>query len=41
MPKKKKVKKTKIPKKSKISKIKSKVKLGIKNSAQKAQTPRV
>ena len=38
MPKKKKVKKTKIPKKSKISKIKSKVKLGIKNSAQKAQT---
>ena len=39
MPKKKKVKKTKIPKKSKISKIKSKVKLGIKNSAQKAQIP--
>ena len=38
MPKKKKVKKTKIPKKSKISKIKSKVKLGVKNSAQKAQT---
>ena len=38
MPKKKKVKKTKIPKKSKISKIKSKDKKGRKISAQKAQT---
>jgi len=39
MPKKKKVKKTKIPKKSKISKIKSKDKIGRKISAQKAQIP--
>ena len=39
MPKKKKVKKTKIPKKSKISKIKSKDKKGRKISAQKAQIP--